>query len=74
MGALHFITNEDQMLSLPSIDPVGAGPLGIELYEHGGQRCLRITDGPASRIVTLTREQAQLLASAAEDLLERLMD
>jgi hypothetical protein len=74
MGALHFIDP-------PLVGPDVTEPTvfhELELFEHGGNRFLRIKLGgnraPSEVTMQLTRRQAAQLAQAAEGLRDRVLD
>jgi hypothetical protein len=72
--ALHFL---EHGFALPDLDHPGLTH-GLELYEAGGERFLRVWVGggkPGAQILCrLTRAQALALAEAAEGLAQRITD
>lgn len=72
--ALHFL---EHGFTLPSLQDPGTSHV-FELYESGGQRCLRVWLGGqepgAHIIVTLSKAQALDLAEAADGLAQRIND
>jgi len=74
MGAVHFLSHE---FSLPDARTQGVRHV-LELYEHGGQRYLRLwINGIASDmpvVCSLTKAQAEEISEGAQRLATRIVE